>query len=59
MTPRSLFAVVLALIGTWYLVSFAAMLLSMVTGPFGSLLVGLVVLYIAANVYRGGSRSGE
>jgi hypothetical protein len=59
MTPRVLFAVVLALIGAWYLVAFAAMLLSMVTGPFSSLLVGLVVLYIALKIYRGGSGSGE
>ena len=53
MTPRSLFAVVLALIGVWYILSCITMLLSIATGPFASLIVGLIVLFIARQIYRG------
>jgi hypothetical protein len=50
MTPRSLFAVSIGIIGVWYLASCVSMLLSIVTGPFASLIVGLALLFIARRV---------
>lgn len=59
MTLRSLFAVGLALIAVWYLVSCLAMFVAMATGPFAYLIVGLIFLYIANRIYRGNGKAGE
>jgi hypothetical protein len=56
-TPRNLLAVALAYLGVSYLCGSATMLFSLVTGPFGSLIVGVILLFIAARIYAG--RTGK
>jgi hypothetical protein len=59
MTPRILFAVAVALFGVWYIASCATLLFSMLTGPFATLIVGIVLLFVARAIYRGGPGTGE
>jgi hypothetical protein len=54
MTSRSLLAVALAYLGVSHVCGSATMLLSMIAGPLGSLIVGAVLLFVAAQIYRGG-----
>jgi hypothetical protein len=58
MTPRSLFAVLLASLGVSYICGVVTMLLGIISGPFASLIVGGILLAIAAKLY-GGTRSEE
>jgi hypothetical protein len=53
LTPRSLLAVGLILLGVSQLCGGVAMLLAPIAGPFASSLVGIGLLVVAARVYRG------
>jgi ABC-type sulfate transport system permease component len=53
MTPRTLFAVALAYLGVSYVCGGATMVLALVTGPFASTIVGIILLYVASRIYRG------
>jgi uncharacterized membrane protein YphA (DoxX/SURF4 family) len=55
LTPRSLLAVVLAYLGISYVCGGAMLILGMATGPFASTIVGIILLFIAVQVYRGGT----
>ena len=51
-TPRALLGVAVAYLAITYLAECASMLLAIVTGPFASLIVGGILLAIAAKIYR-------
>ena len=53
LTPRALLAVGLVLLALSHLCSGIAVLLAPVAGPFASSAVGIVLLVIAARIYRG------
>ena len=53
LTPRSLLAVGLILLGVSQLCGGVAMLLAPITGPFASSVVGIGLLVVAARINRG------
>ena len=53
LTPRALLAVGLVLLAMSQLCSGIAMLLAPIAGPFASSAVGIILLVIAARIYRG------
>ena len=57
MTARSLLAVAIGAIAIWYLCSCATMKLSLASGPFATLIVGIVLLFVAKSVYGNAEQS--
>jgi len=53
LTPRALLAVGLVLLAVSHLCDGIAMLLAAIAGPFASSAVGIILLVIAARIYRG------
>jgi hypothetical protein len=56
LTPRSLFAVALAYLGVSYLSGCASAVLAIITGPFSTLIIGGMLLFVALLIYRGGGK---
>jgi hypothetical protein len=54
-TPRILLAVAVAYLAVSYLSGAATFVLAFVTGPFASLIVGIILLFVAVRIYRGGT----
>ena len=54
MTPRNLFAVLVAVLGVWYVCMGAQLVFALVVGPFSPLVVGAMLLMLAVIVYHGG-----
>jgi hypothetical protein len=53
LSPRKILAVAVAYLGVSYVAGAATMVLAFVTGPFASLAVGAILLYVAVRIYRG------
>jgi hypothetical protein len=53
LTPRSLLAVALVYLGVSYVCGGVTMALGFIAGPLASPAVGIILLVIAARIYRG------